>query len=331
MSRSTTIEPATAPTTPPEDPKLSADDRMLLAAPRQRPAFRRVAIIGAGALLVLGLSLVTVSSIGAGSSSASAVAAFDRSPPTAATTPPTAITPPNATTPPTAAASGVVYLGNGCFWERQWAYYKVEVYPAGPFRRPAAQVSSLVGYAGGADHSRVCYHTGNPAQDYGDLGHAEAVRVTLDAANANGQLAALARDFFASFVGSPGHRSRPDAADRGTPYRSLVGLPGGMDSPLYPVFAQQNAPWGMDLKRGLGGLQDTDEPNTVWVLDSSTWHFYPGEVYHQFHCNFFQSEGMPYPDSYTVELWNAQQSSGQIQPTGCPEDQMHMPCSSRWG
>ena len=254
---------------------------------------------------------------------------------TAATSlPATHATLPNHASPPArnynyTRSTGVVYLGNGCFWERQWAYVGIEKDANGPFKRAASNVTSVVGYAGGSDYAQVCYHSGQ-AHDYGPLGHAEAVRVTLDAVNAVAQFEALATNFFASFVGPPGARSRPDAGDRGTPYRSIAGLPGGMSSPLYPILVQMNGPWRMDLKLGQGGTHDADEPNTVWVYDSDRYNFYAGEVYHQFHCNFFQSEGMPYPDSYTVDLWNLQQSTGQIQPTGCPEDGNHAPCGSGW-
>ena len=57
---------------------------------------------------------------------------------------------------------------------------------------------------------------------------------------------------------------------------------------------------GMSLKRGLGN--DADEFNTVWVYDTAAFPYYKGEVYHQNHCNFFTSEGMPYPDAYTVDI-----------------------------
>ena len=53
-----------------------------------------------------------------------------------------------------------------------------------------------------------------------------------------------------------------------------------------------------------------------------------GEVYHQAHCNFFASDGMPYPDSYTADLWSAKRASGEYAPTGCPESGGHSQCSS---
>jgi peptide methionine sulfoxide reductase MsrA len=233
--------------------------------------------------------------------------------------------------PPTWGAK--IYLGNGCFWERQWAYYNLETSATGPFERPPSAVSSLVGYAGALPRSvpaEVCYHT-NDERDYGMLGHAEVVQVALDTdeSRAAAQMSALAADFFGSFVGPAGSRGRPDPGDRGSPYRSVVGFPGGMSSPLYARFAKENT-FGMSLEAGHGGgaLGDGDKLNTVWVLDSDKFPFHVAEVYHQYHCNFFMSEGMPYPDEYTLDLWKHMQAEKKIAPTGCPEDVMpHDSCS----
>lgn len=223
-------------------------------------------------------------------------------------------------TPPRSPNTTQIYLGNGCFWERMWAYYQLEI--GGSFGRPGPNITSKVGYAGGSrpktpagEVPAVCY-ADSAYRDYAALGHAEVTRVLLDDASAQKQLSALARDFFDSFQGPAGKRFRPDPQDMGTPYRSLVGLPGGLNSPLYPTFAAANT-HGMDLKPGRGG--DADEPNTVWVMDSADFPYWDGEVYHQFHLNFFDSEGMPYPDSYVDGLWRAQQASCRIFTTGCPE------------
>ena len=216
-----------------------------------------------------------------------------------------------------------IYLGNGCFWERQWAYYVVETSASGPFAREPADFTSKVGYAGGQAPpagSGVCYHTGD-ARDYATLGHAEVTRVVLDAATSHTQMRALAADFFSSFNGAAGDRERPDPFDAGSPYRSVVGLPGGMHSPLYSVFAAANdARYAMQLKPGFatsGG--NADVRNVVWVYDSAAFPFFDGEVYHQNHCNFFASPGMPYPDDYTIQTWNEKRDSGAYRPTGCPE------------
>ena len=212
-----------------------------------------------------------------------------------------------------------VYFGNGCFWERQWAYYNVETDASGPFARNRSTFTAYVGYAGGQDPpdggSAVCYHTGD-SRDYSRLGAAEAVQVSLDAGAVEAQVATLSRDFFESFTGPEHSRARPDPMDRGRPYRSFVGLPGGVNSPLYAIVVKQNK-HGMALKEGTGG--DADELNTIWVYDTATFPFYHGEVYHQNHCNFFPSAGMPYPDDYTETLWKELQASGRYVPTGCPE------------
>ena len=47
--------------------------------------------------------------------------------------------------------------------------------------------------------------------------------------------------------------------------------------------------------------------------------FHLGEPYHQFHSNFFMSDGMPYPSSYTQDLWHLKDSQGEIPSTGCPD------------
>ena len=227
-----------------------------------------------------------------------------------------------------------VHLGNGCFWERQWVYYKVETEENGPFQRKDADVTALVGYAGGmvANASGpVCYHTGD-ARDYAAHGFAETVKVTLDAASAEKQLAALAKDFFGSFTGEAGQRVRPDPGDRGGAYRSVFGLPGGMASPLYKVFERGNA-FRMLLKPGAGKNDGAGDPaeNTVYVYDTNERPFYVAEEYHQFHCDFSMSSGMPYPESYWNNLFEQMKTSGRVKPTGCPEGVVPHPgalCSS---
>ena len=221
----------------------------------------------------------------------------------------------------TTTAAPLVYLGRGCFWERQYATYLVELKA---FSRNATDFSSRTGYAGGtpsSGSSEVCYNTGDE-RDYTTHGFAEVVQTTLDAGRASAQMHALARDFFDSFVGPVGQRLRPDqAGDRGTPYRSLLGVPGGILSPLYTAFASQNS-FNMTLKPGSGS--DPDEINTVWIYDSKHFPFFAAEVYHQAHCDFEMSKGMPYSKTYIANLWNKLQVDGGVygnlwKPTGCPE------------
>ena len=79
-----------------------------------------------------------------------------------------------------AVVSSVVYLGNGCFWERQKAYADLELGAEGAFKRSMNTVTSVVGYAGGTGVSSdglVCYHHpgSNQGNTYGNLGHCEVV------------------------------------------------------------------------------------------------------------------------------------------------------------
>ena len=240
----------------------------------------------------------------------------------AAPLPPLPVQPAPPPPAPAAPASIDIYLGNGCFWERQWAYYVVETDRGRPFGRPADNFTAIVGYAGGRrptnNASEVCYHSGD-ARDYSTLGHAEVTQVSLDPGRQAAQMRALAADYFSSFVGPNGQRTRPDAGDIGPAYRSVVGLPGGVRSPLYPTFAAENI-FGMRLVPSVAG-GDADAANTVYVYDSHSdaLPFWPGEVYHQCHCNFFPSAGMPYPTNYTRDVWTARKLAGDFVPTGCPE------------
>ena len=210
-----------------------------------------------------------------------------------------------------------IYLGNGCFWERQWAYVEVETRA---WHRAPENVTSKVGYAGGSRagaSGRVCYHCGLLCpDDYSVLGHSEVVQMRLDAPSAPQQMEALARDFFDSFVcTAQGGCTRPDPGDQGSAYRSVLGVPGGMDGPLFAAVAAANTR-GMRLTRGQG--DEGEARNSVLVYDSLQLPFHLGEPYHQFHSNFFQSPGMPYPASYTAGLWELQKDLGAIPSTGCP-------------
>ena len=216
-----------------------------------------------------------------------------------------------------------IYLGRGCFWELQWILYSAER----RWGRDPFATTATTGYAGGTSDAgdTVCYHGSSAATDYGSLGHAEAVRVELDgeasSAVAAAQTLDLVTDFFGSF-----HRARwpwvgwerPDQRqDVGAEYRSVIGLPGGLNSPLWPVVDQANKPYGMALRVAAGS--DDDERNTVWVYDTGCYPFFRAERYHQFHSDY---RGMPYPPEYVHDLWGAKSAAGKIAPVpGCVEGQ----------
>jgi peptide methionine sulfoxide reductase MsrA len=122
-----------------------------------------------------------------------------------------------------------VYFGLGCFWHMQHEFVDAERDFLG---RNDDEITSLAGYAGGSKTGQnangpfVCYHNRKGLAVYGDLGHGEVVGMTIPESS------------FADFAGvyfgiTDSHGDRPDKGDRGAEYRSLIGIPGGIDSPLY--------------------------------------------------------------------------------------------------
>ena len=152
-----------------------------------------------------------------------------------------------------------VYLGQGCFWHTQYDFVVIEQQQDNNTfgGRSDAQVTSLVGYAGGRYTSGtakrdVCYH-GLAHTDYNRLGHAEAVGVQLDGWQEAGpgpdtllQFTQLVQFFFSHgyTANGDGQMGRLDPGDRGPEYRSIIGIPGGVQpagkSPLYDALLEAN-------------------------------------------------------------------------------------------
>mgnify|MGYP003968082049 CR=1 FL=1 len=114
---------------------------------------------------------------------------------------------------------------------------------------------------------------------------------------------------------------RLDPQDAGAGYRNMIGVPGGMNSPLMKVIEEENVN-GMKLVRGDGNkmsgkdASEDDVFNAVWIYDSAALPFYRAEVYHQFHDGL----GYKFPESYTVGLKRAAEKAGAIgKVPGCPE------------
>ena len=102
----------------------------------------------------------------------------------------------------------------------------------------------------------------------------------------------------------------------------MLGLPGGVDSPMYSVVekAAAESPGKMGLYKGRGDEPDTIGDKLVLVYDSNKFPFYAGELYHQFHNDFM---GPPYGQAYT-NLLVSRYKDGAIGGTGCPEPQAIM-------
>lgn len=112
-----------------------------------------------------------------------------------------------------------------------------------------------------------------------------------------------------------------DPQDRGAGYRNVVGIPGGMDSELYKVFAAQNAN-KMKLVPGEGNTMtsgkatENDAVNTVYIVDAEKLPFHQAEVYHQFHNGM----GKSFPQEYLVDMKKAKIRDGTLRnQQGCME------------
>ena len=217
---------------------------------------------------------------------------------------------------PAAAAEEVqVYFGVGCFWHVQHEFVEAERNILG---RSDEALTSLAGYAGGMQTGLnsnypgrrvVCYHNFQQVADYGKLGHGEVVGMKLPPS----AMPAFADEYFKLFKGF----DRPDLGDRGPEYRSLIGIPGGMNSPLAePIKAVADAK-GFTLASGKGNDGDTLGKRLIWVYDTASFPFYQAEVYHQYHDGFFPGED--YPAIYN-KLKGKFVRDGSLDSTGCPDE-----------
>ena len=70
----------------------------------------------------------------------------------------------------------------------------------------------------------------------------------------------------------------------------MVGLLGGIDSPLFKDLVQEMKPLGVSLLEGKGSDPENLYKKSIWVYDTAKFPFYKGEVYHQFHDGFRPGE-----------------------------------------
>lgn len=177
-----------------------------------------------------------------------------------------------------------VYFGCGCFWHVQHAFVLLEM---SELCRQGRSITARVAYAGGkrtgAD-DLVCYHNAMGKADYGALGHAEAVTMTLPESN----FSSFAAKFWELCPGG----GRQDPQDMGGEYRSFVGLPGGMHSRLLPQLQEKAG--STKLVVGSGDDGDTLGTSQVLVYDTSAFPARIAEKYHQFHDDMMESYGSAY-------------------------------------
>jgi len=203
-----------------------------------------------------------------------------------------------------------MYFGCGSFWRVQHKLVMAEMQILG---RNDAQLTALTGYAGGTGLNRA----GRACSPYysrnADIALSPAKVVGLKVPTKN--VGAIAAVFWGLFCGI----DRVDVQNIGPQYRAVIGLPGGMRSPLLPeVIAAQRqvVSQPFELKEGRGGDADTLGQALVWVMDSSRFPFHQGEVYNQFHDGIVEK----YSSSYHA-LRNIFLNDCRLVPTGCHLDQ----------
>ena len=209
--------------------------------------------------------------------------------------------------PRAASASNVnIYMGQGCFWHLQHEVVKQEA----TLSRLAGEVTGVSGYAGGKEvggNGEVCYHNRQMAPDYGRMGHTEVVSVSVPEENVG--------DFTKAYFDAASKYpfGRADPQDFGSEYRSAIGIPGGVDGPLFKAVEAANA-GRFELLRGQGNDDDTVGTKKVWVYDSNKFPFHQAEIYHQFHDDMLER----YSEKYH-SLKKLLVSQGTIRKVACPD------------
>lgn len=153
--------------------------------------------------------------------------------------------------------------------------------------RPGANITARTAYAGGTKvgpGGLVCYHNMMSKADYGVLGHSEVVALAVP----EGAFEMFAAKFWDVCPGG----TRQDTQDTGGEYRSVIGLPGGMHSPLIEQLQQKAG--SVELVAGSGNEQDTLHTGKVFVYDTSEFPAHIAEKYHQFHDDMMDSYGNAY-------------------------------------
>ena len=202
-----------------------------------------------------------------------------------------------------------VYFGCGCFWHVQHEFVEAERKFLG---RSDEELTARAAYAGGkagAKDGKVCYHNAAQISDYGSLGHAEVVALKIP----KSKFGDFAAEYTALFS-KDGYR--PDQlGDRGSEYRNLVGIPGGVNSSLAKELVEVSSKTGDKLDFAKGKGDDPDARALVFVMDSNEYPAYVAEQYHQFHDGF--NFGENYPNSYN-NLASMLAKKGRLGESKCP-------------
>lgn len=213
-------------------------------------------------------------------------------------------------------SSTTVYFGNGCFFHQQ--HTLVTLFEKIKLNRAGSSVTSISGYAGGKPpptENELCYHNELSQSDYGELGHAEVVQVSLP--DMTDSLRAAAEIYFSDFTElEPGQWTRRDVFDIGPEYRSIIGLPGGFDNlDAMSIISSANK-HNLTLLPGTGGDPDTISSNTVYIMDTFKFPSFQAEICLQFHDDS-PAYSPPYSKSYH-DLQGVLMDAGTLHNTTCP-------------
>lgn len=202
-----------------------------------------------------------------------------------------------------------VYFGCGCFWHVQHEFVEAE---RRILKRSDSELTARAGYAGGkagALDGKVCYHNAANLADYGTLGHGEVVRLNIPPSS----FSEFAKEYFNLFDKKG---DRPDQfGDRGSEYRNLVGIPGGLKSEYAKQLVQASVESGDKLDFSKGRGSDPDARALAFVMDTAEYPFFVGEQYHQFHDGF--NIGENYPNKYNG-LAGGLSKEGSLGTSDCP-------------
>lgn len=203
-----------------------------------------------------------------------------------------------------------VYFGCGCFWHVMHEFIEAE---RRILNRSDETVTARAAYAGGTAgmvNGKVCYHNGKRVSDYGTLGHAEVVQLTIPSSSY--------KDFAIEYTKLFDKNGfRPDqAGDKGSEYRNLVGFPGGAKADVYlKQLVEASKVNGDKLNFAEGVGDDPDRRALVFVMDTTVYPSFVAEQYHQFHDGFAMGEN--YPRSYN-DLAGQLAKAGTLGESACP-------------